>query len=72
MTRKIKNAVGEWLPVVEDAIPLDQISPLALVVYQPKVHLEGSTMRALRTLTKIDLKFCCLHTHLTSVLYLVA
>ena len=34
MAKKIKTAVGEWLPVIEDAIPLDQIRPMEIVPYQ--------------------------------------
>ena len=33
--RKIKDAIGEWLPVIEDAIPLAQFMPMELVAYQP-------------------------------------
>lgn len=31
----------EWMPVVEDAIPLDQYMPLEIVVYQPPPGSSG-------------------------------
>ena len=34
MPKKVKDAVGEWLPIIEDAIPLNQMQPLDIVVYQ--------------------------------------
>lgn len=41
MTKRIKNVVGDWLPVVEDAIPLNQISLMEIVVYQPAEETRG-------------------------------
>ena len=35
MKKKFKDAVGDWLPVIEYAIPLSQYMPLPMVVYQP-------------------------------------
>ena len=35
LKKRIKDTVGTWLSVIEDAIPLNQFIPLPLVVYQP-------------------------------------
>ncbi|XP_078175205.1 uncharacterized protein LOC144568710 [Carex rostrata] len=31
MSKKVKNAVGEWIPIIEDVIHLNQYMPLELV-----------------------------------------
>lgn len=36
MKKKVKDVVGEWLPVIEYAIPINQFMPLPMVVYQPR------------------------------------
>lgn len=35
MKKKFKDAVGNWLLIIEDVIPLNWFMPLPLVVYQP-------------------------------------
>ena len=41
LSKKIKTVTGEWLPVEEDIIPLNQIAPMAIVPYQPRGGEEG-------------------------------
>jgi hypothetical protein len=41
LKKKVKDVVGEWLPVIEDAIPLAQYMPMEMVVYQPAVDSDG-------------------------------
>ncbi|XP_078148872.1 uncharacterized protein LOC144544290 [Carex rostrata] len=39
MSKKVKNAVGEWIPIIEDAIPLNQYMPLELVPFLSDVEV---------------------------------
>lgn len=36
MRQKVKIAAEDWMPIIEDAIPLDQYMPMEIVVYQPQ------------------------------------
>ena len=43
LKKKVKDAVGEWFPVIENAIPLAQYMPMEVVVYQPVAGSDGAT-----------------------------
>ena len=39
MTKKIKDAIEEWLPIIEDAIPLNQYMPSEMIPFQADVEV---------------------------------
>lgn len=38
MSKKIKDAIGKWLPIIEDVIPLNQYMPMQMMHFQPDVE----------------------------------